>query len=139
MQDGSQGQQRKRLAPRVQRVEPNQRLSQARRKLTISGVQLEFVAAPRETADQLYVWLPEQRVVFAGDNFYQSWPNAYPLRGTACRSIRDWIASIDKMVQENPLHLVGGHTSPILDDARTLLSNYRDAMQWVLGRTLEGM
>ena len=56
--------------------------------LEIAGVELELVAAPGETADQLYVWLPEQRVIFAGDNYYQSWPNVYPLRGTAQRSMR---------------------------------------------------
>ena len=102
-------------------------------------MKLELVAAPGETADQLYVWLPEQRVVFAGDNFYQSWPNVYPLRGTARRSLRDWIASIDKMVAQDPLHVVGGHTAPILNDAKEVLTNYRDAMQWVLDRTLDGL
>lgn len=120
-------------------VQPTHRFSEERKQLLIAGVRLELVAAPGETADQLYVWLPEQRVVFAGDNFYQSWPNVYPLRGTARRSLRDWIASIDRMVQENPLHVVGGHTAPILNDALGVLSTYRDAMQWVLDRTLEGL
>lgn len=121
------------------RVAPTHRFSEQRKTLTIAGVRLDLVAAPGETADQLYVWLPEQRVVFAGDNFYQSWPNVYPLRGTARRSLRDWISSVGKMVAEDPLHVVGGHTSPIVDDAKEVLSNYRDAMQWVLDRTLEGL
>lgn len=128
-----------RAGAQPQRVEPTHRFSDERKALEIAGVRLELVAAPGETADQLYVWLPEQRVVFAGDNFYQSWPNVYPLRGTARRSLRDWIASIDKMVSEDPLHVVGGHTSPILNDAKEVLTNYRDAMQWVLDRTLEGI
>jgi alkyl sulfatase BDS1-like metallo-beta-lactamase superfamily hydrolase len=120
------------------RIAPTHTFSEDRVTLEIEGVTLELVAAPGETADQLYVWLPEQRVVFAGDNFYQSWPNVYPLRGTARRSIRDWISSIDSMVQENPLHVVGGHTTPMLDNASEVLTNYRDAMQWVLDRTIEG-
>ncbi len=120
-------------------VRPTHRFAEDRKALQIAGIRLELVKAPGETADQLYVWLPEQRVVFAGDNFYQSWPNVYPLRGTARRSLRDWIASIDKMVREDPLHVVGGHTTPILDDAGEVLANYRDAMQWVLDRTLEGL
>ncbi len=126
-------------APPPARVQPTHRFSEQRKVLTIAGVKLELVAAPGETADQLYVWLPEQRVVFAGDNFYQSWPNVYPLRGTARRSLRDWIASIDKMVAQDPLHVVGGHTAPILNDAKEVLTNYRDAMQWVLDRTLDGL
>ena len=120
-------------------VPPTHTFAEERKKLEIAGVKLELVAAPGETADQLYVWLPDQRVVFAGDNFYQSWPNVYPLRGTARRSLRDWIASADKMVRENPLHVVGGHTTPMLDNAVEVLTNQRDAMQWVLDRTIEGM
>lgn len=128
------------VASQVQpvRIEPTHMLSEERVRLEISGIRLELVAAPGETADQLYAWLPEQRVVFAGDNFYQSWPNVYPLRGTARRSIRDWISSLDSMVQENPLHVVGGHTTPMLGNAAEVLTNYRDAMQWVLDRTIEG-
>lgn len=120
------------------RVEPTHTFDEERRKLTVAGIELELVSAPGETDDQLYVWYPAQRVVFAGDNFYQSWPNVYPLRGTARRSIRDWIASIDKMAQQQPLHLVGGHTAPMLDAATEVLTNYRDAMQWVHDRTIEG-
>ena len=112
--------------------------SEERVTVEIAGVTLELVASPGETADQLYVWLPEQKVVFAGDNFYQSWPNVYPLRGTARRSIRDWIASIDKMLEEVPDHVVGGHTAPMLGNAVEVLTNYRDAMQWVHDRTIEG-
>jgi alkyl sulfatase BDS1-like metallo-beta-lactamase superfamily hydrolase len=124
--------------PRPMPVEPTDTLSEDRVRLEIAGVTLELVAAPGETADQLYVWLPGQRVVLAGDNFYQSWPNVYPLRGTARRSIRDWIASIDKMLAEGPVHLVGGHTAPMLGNAAEVLTNYRDAMQWVHDRTIEG-
>ena len=113
------------------RIDPTQTFSEDRKRIEISGVTLDLISAPGETADQLYVWLPDLRIVFAGDNFYQSWPNVYPLRGTARRSIRDWISSIDSMVQEAPMHLVGGHTTPMLNNATEVLTNYRDAMQWV--------
>ena len=139
MRDGVQQGARRPPGPRAGGVQPTHRFGEDRKVLQIAGVHLELVAAPGETADQLYAWLPDQRVVFAGDNFYQSWPNVYPLRGTARRSVRDWISSIDKMVSEDPLHVVGGHTAPILGDANQVLTNYRDAMQWVLDRTLEGM
>lgn len=119
-------------------VQPTHTFAEERVTLEIAGISLDLVAAPGETADHLYVWLPEQKVVFAGDNFYQSWPNVYPLRGTARRSIRDWIASIDSMIEEEPDHLVGGHTTPMLGNAVEVLTNYRDAMQWVQDRTIEG-
>ena len=139
MQDGSPRRSRGAAGPGRTPVQPTHRFSSQRKSLEIAGVRLDLVAAPGETADQLYVWLPDQRVVFAGDNFYQSWPNVYPLRGTARRSFRDWIASIGMMIDENPMHVVGGHTAPIVGEAVEVLTNYRDAMQWVLDRTLEGL
>ena len=139
MQDGLRRPGAPAARPAPAQVRPTHKFSEERKALEIAGIRLELVAAPGETQDQLYVWLPDQRVVFAGDNFYQSWPNVYPLRGTARRSLRDWIASIDKMVQQDPLHVVGGHTAPILNDAKEVLTNYHDAMQWVLDRTLDGL
>ena len=139
MQDGLRGPGVSARIARPEQVLPTHKFSEERKALDIAGVRLELVAAPGETQDQLYVWLPDQRVVLAGDNFYQSWPNVYPLRGTARRSLRDWIASIDKMVGQDPLHVVGGHTAPMLNDAKEVLTNYRDAMQWVLDRTLDGL
>ena len=138
MQDGSPRRPRG-AAPGRAPVQPTHRFSDQRKSLEIAGIRLDLVAAPGETADQLYVWLPDQRVVFAGDNFYQSWPNVYPLRGTARRSFRDWIASIGMMIDEDPMHVVGGHTAPVVGEAIEVLTNYRDAMQWVLDRTLEGL
>ncbi len=133
------GEQRRRGGGRSSgRLEPTHTFSEERKKLEIAGIELELVAAPGETADQLYVWLPGQKVVFAGDDFYQSWPNVYPLRGTARRSIRDWIASIDKMIKEGPVDVVGGHTRPMLGNAVEVLTNYRDAMRWVHDKTIEG-
>ncbi len=119
-------------------VLPTHRFSEVRRTIEVAGIKLELVAAPGETDDQLYVWYPAQRVVFAGDNFYKSWPNVYPLRGTARRDALDWIESLTKMLAEKPTHLVGGHTRPILDDAEEVLKNYRDALQYVYDETVQG-
>jgi uncharacterized sulfatase len=118
-------------------VPPTHTFSGDRQALEIAGVYLELVKAPGETDDQLYVWYPEHRVLFAGDNFYQSWPNTYPLRGTARRSVRDWITSLDAMTRERPETVVPGHTTP-MQDATLVLTNYRDALKWVLDRTVEG-
>lgn len=117
---------------------PTHTFGDKRRFLIVSGVELQLVAAPGETDDQLYVWLPQQRILFAGDNFYQSWPNTYPLRGTARRSVRDWIDSLNKMIEEEPLIVVGGHTKP-MENATEVLTNYRDGLKWVLDRTIKGI
>lgn len=119
---------------------PTKTFSRDRQRLEIAGVALELVAAPGETADQLYVWLPKQRVVFAGDNFYRAFPNLYPLRG-AQRNPLDWADSIDKMLKEGPDAVVPGHTRPFVgrQAVSDALANYRDAIRYVFDETIQGM
>lgn len=120
---------------------PTETFQDGRRKISVAGLDLELVAAPGETADQLYVWFPKERVVFTGDNFYRSWPNLYAIRGTAYRDVQDWIQSLGMMIQENPAHAVPGHTQPVVGEEQTteVLTNYRDAIRHVFEQTIEGM
>jgi len=112
-----------------------------RQKVEIAGVTMELVDAQGETKDQLYVWLPKQRVLFAGDNFYKSFPNLCAIRGTPQRDVRVWADSLDKMLKEKAVVLVGGHTRPIVgvDKVREYLTDYRDAVRLIHDKTVEGM
>ncbi|MEP1470097.1 MAG: alkyl/aryl-sulfatase [Halieaceae bacterium] len=112
-----------------------------RQRLTIAGIQVELVAAPGETDDQLYVWLPESKVLFSGDNFYRSFPNIYALRGTPYRDIIPWANSLEKMAGEKADALVPGHTRPVkgADEIQQTLTDYRDAIRFVHDKTVEGM
>jgi len=120
---------------------PTETFRGGREKISVAGLDLELVSAPGETADQLYVWFPKERVVFTGDNFYQSWPNLYAIRGTAYRDVRDWIRSLDMMIHEKPAYAVPGHTQPLMGEEHTVavLTNYRDALKHVFDKTIEGI
>lgn len=122
-------------------VVPNHFLEGDRLSLNIAGLELELVAASGETNDQLYIWYPQDEVAFAGDNFYKSWPNLYAIRGTGYRDIREWALSLGKILDENPAALVGGHTRPIIgrEQVQETLTNFRDAIQFVFDKTIEGM
>ena len=122
-------------------VTPTHFVTEPRRRIDVAGVRLDLVAAPGETSDQLFAWHPERAVLFAGDNFYKSWPNLYAIRGTGYRDVRAWTASLDAMLAEDPAHLVGGHTRPILgrERVREVLTNYRDAIRSVFEQTVAGM
>ncbi|MHC4106158.1 MAG: MBL fold metallo-hydrolase, partial [Planctomycetota bacterium] len=123
------------------KIGPTHTFSASRKKLDIAGVKLELVAVNGETADALYVWLPEKRVLFAGDNFYKSWPNLYAIRGTMYRDVRAWADAVDKMLQEKPEFLVPGHTRPVIGKEKIaeMLMDYRDAIRFVFNKTIEGM
>lgn len=120
---------------------PTRFLEGERKTIEVSGVELELVAAPGETNDGLFVWNPAGKVLFAGDNFYRSFPNLYAIRGTPNRNVRLWAESLGGMADKNAIALVGGHTNPILGAAevKQVLTDYRDAVQFIHDKTVEGI
>lgn len=120
---------------------PTHFLEGERKSIKVAGVELELVSAPGETLDELFVWYPAGKVLFAGDNFYRSFPNLYAIRGTPNRNVRLWAESLGRMADKDAVALVGGHTNPILgaDEVKQVLTDYRDAVQFIHDRTVEGI
>lgn len=122
-------------------TKPTHTFDGERKQIEVAGVTLELIATPGETNDGLCVWFPKQKVVFAGDTCYRSFPNLYAIRGTPNRNVRLWADSLNEMVKLNATSLVPGHTLPVLGkkEVQQMLSNYRDAVQLVHDKTVEGM
>ena len=112
-----------------------------RLELEIAGVEMELVHAPGETNDQLFVWLPKQRVLLPGDNIYKAFPNLYTIRGTLYRDPLKWVDSLDKMRALKPAFIAPSHTRPISGEAKVaeILTAYRDAIQYVHDQTIRWM
>ena len=98
----------------------------------------ELVEAHGETHDQLFIWLPNQKAILPGDNYYQAFPNLYTIRGTTPRPVRAWIASLDEMRKLEPEYIVPSHTGPIIgkDEVAKQLTDYRDGITWVYVETI---
>lgn len=122
-------------------LRPNRTFSGARHEVRVAGLRLVLVHAPGETDDQIFVWLPERRVLLPGDNIYRSFPNLYAIRGTAHRDVRRWVESLDAMRALRPAVLVPSHGRPLRGEARIheTLTCYRDAIQFVHDQTVRGM
>ncbi len=69
---------------------------------TLGGITFQLYSTPGETPDHLSVWIPEWKVAFVGDNYYESFPNIYTLRGTEPRWALDYVHSIDKVLSWKP-------------------------------------
>lgn len=97
------------------------------------GVRFELHEAPGETHDQIFVWIPEWKVLFPGDNVYQAFPNLYSTRGVRPRPVRQWIASIDHMRALAPEVLVPSHTGVVKgrNQIASILTTYRDAIAFL--------
>lgn len=109
--------------------------------ITISGIRMKMYHAPGETPDQLFVWLPDSKVLFAGDNVYKTFPNLYTIRGTGYRDVNLWKQSVDKMRFLKPEVIVPSHTEVIrgADNIYSILTDYRDAIQFVHDQAVRGI
>ncbi|MBI4797346.1 MAG: MBL fold metallo-hydrolase [Desulfarculus sp.] len=101
--------------------------------LKVGGVEIVLKEAPGETHDHLFVWLPGEGTLIAGDDFYWTFPNLYTIRGASPRPVDQWIKSLDAMRACAPEHLIPCHTKPIhgAGEIAQALTDYRDAIQWV--------
>jgi alkyl sulfatase BDS1-like metallo-beta-lactamase superfamily hydrolase len=120
---------------------PTKTFSKDHLNLKIAGLSFELYYAPGETPDQIFVWMPEKKVLLPADNFYKSFPNLYAIRGTAYRDVKLWVDSIDKMRAFKPEFLVPQHTRPLSgkEIIYQTLTDYRDAIQFVHDQTIRLM
>ncbi|GAA3827787.1 MBL fold metallo-hydrolase [Streptomyces coacervatus] len=94
------------------------------------GVRVELLhAGPGHTAGDTVVWLPDQRVLFAGDLVF-SGATPFVLMGSLSGSLR----VLDQLRRLEPLHVVPGHGPP---GGPELLDANADYLRWVdeLART----
>jgi len=110
-------------------------------EFTLGGTKFELSSAPGETYDHLCVWVPKYKAAFVGDNFYDSFPNIYTLRGTQPRWALDYVASLNKFLALEPEILLPSHGMPIVGHPKIVerLTRYRDAIQYVHDATVKGM
>jgi alkyl sulfatase BDS1-like metallo-beta-lactamase superfamily hydrolase len=112
-----------------------------RYEFELGGLKFEVLHTPGETADHLTVWIPKCKAAFVGDNFYDSFPNIYTLRGTQPRWALEYIAALNKVLELKPEILLPSHGAPIHGNAEITrrLTQYRDAIQYVHDETVKGM
>ena len=121
-------------------VPPNETFEESL-SLTIAGIKIELQAANGETNDELFVWLPDDKTLFTGDNYYKAFPNLYAIRGSQYRDVKSWGESIQRMSELPVEHLVPGHTRPLSgkEKIHRNLTNYAEAILSVYNQTIEGM
>ncbi|MBS1790453.1 MAG: MBL fold metallo-hydrolase [Acidobacteria bacterium] len=107
----------------------------------LGGVKFVVMATPGETYDHATVWIPQYKTAFVGDNYYDSFPNIYTLRGTQPRWALDYVNSLNKVLDLKPEIVLPSHGLPIVGNAEIVkrLTRYRDAIQYVHDETVKGM
>jgi alkyl sulfatase BDS1-like metallo-beta-lactamase superfamily hydrolase len=107
----------------------------------LGNVKFEIFHTPGETYDHLTVWIPQFKAVFVGDNYYDSFPNIYTLRGTQPRWALDYVNSLNKVLALKPEIMLPSHGLPVEGNAEITkrVTRYRDAIQYVHDETVKGM
>jgi alkyl sulfatase BDS1-like metallo-beta-lactamase superfamily hydrolase len=110
-------------------------------EFSLGGVDFQVLSTPGETPDHLTVWVPKYKAAFIGDNYYESFPNIYTLRGTKPRWALDYIASLDQVLALKPELVLPSHGQPIRGNAEITrrLTQYRDAIRYVHDAVVAGM
>ena len=109
--------------------------------LEVGDTRFELIHTPGETPDHLTVWIPKLKAAFVGDNYYESFPNIYTLRGTRPRWALDYVNSLNTVLALDPEMVLPSHGPAIKgrDEVRRRLTRYRDAILYVHDATVKGM
>ena len=110
-------------------------------EFSLGGVKFEVHSTPGETPDHLSVWIPQWKAVFTGDNFYESFPNIYTLRGTEPRMALDYVHSLNKILDWKPELMLPSHGQALNGSAtiNARVTKYRDAILYVHDAVVKGM
>ncbi|NNE58483.1 MAG: MBL fold metallo-hydrolase [Hellea sp.] len=101
-------------------IEPTMRVRNGEPlKFTQGGRDFEFHALPgAEGNDNLVLWMPKERMLFAGDFFgpiFPQFPNVFTMRGEKIRKPIEYVQSLEVIMELDPLIIVPSHRNPVTD------------------------
>ena len=104
-------------------------------ELVIDGVRIIAKAIPGECIDNLLVWLPDDKVMFANDNIGDSFGPLFTPRLPTDRDPQGLVRIHEYMMSKPIDHLVLGHGNTIIGDpekAHLFIKDSRDAFRTML-------
>ena len=126
-------------------IEPTIEVDHRDYRFEQGGVNFEVLSTPgAEGADNVSLWLPQQKVLFSGDFFGPLWPqfpNIFTMRGEKIRKPIEYIRSLEKLIALQPEMIVPSHHQPVRgkDTIRDGMIRMRDAVQYVHDAVVDGM
>ena len=114
-------------------------------RFTLGDRRFEVHAAPgAEGADNIVLWLPDDKVLLSGDFFgpqFPQFPNIFTMRGEKVRKPVEYSQSIGRLLEFDIETLLPSHLEPIqgADTIRAGMTRIRDAVDFVHDQTVAGM
>jgi alkyl sulfatase BDS1-like metallo-beta-lactamase superfamily hydrolase len=112
---------------------------------TLGETQFQVIGVPgAEGADNIVLWLPQQKILITGDFFgpqFPQFPNIFTMRGEKIRKPMEYVKSLDLLLALQPQIIVPSHLDPTVgaEEIRAGMLRIRDAVQYVHDQTVDGM
>ena len=123
-------------------IEPTDIIGPQGGRLTIDGIEIEFMYAPGEAPTGMHCYIPKHRTLHVADNCYMCLHNVYTIRGAFPRDAMQWADSVARSLRyEDTEILVSGHNWPVFgrSEVRTFLAQQRDGIRYMHDQTLRLM
>ena len=126
-------------------IEPDILVGDRDHVFELGGVRFEVLNTPgAEGADNISLWLPQQRILFTGDTLGFLWdgfPNIFTMRGEKVRKPIEYINTLERFIALEPDMVVPSHHDPIRgrDTVQAGLGRMRDAVRHVHDAVVAGM
>ncbi len=106
-------------------------------ELEIGGERIVLRHFPGETDDQLFVWLPERRMIASADYYQGFLPNAGNGKRVQ-RYVEEWAAALREMVALKPAVVLPAHGELLSDPAviQENLGAHAEALQYLVDYTI---
>ena len=114
-------------------------------RFTLGGMEFEVIGVPgAEGADNIVLWLPQQKTLITGDFFgpqFPQFPNIFTMRGEKICKPVEYIKSLDMIIALEPEIIIPSHLDPTVgaQEIREGMVRIRDAVQYVHDETVAGM
>lgn len=123
-------------------LEPTEFVSKTGEKLTIDGLEFEFLMAPgSEAPSEMMFFIPELKAFCPAEDCTHTLHNFYTLRGAKTRDSRKWVAYLDQAIDmwgDKWEVMFAPHHWPTWGNARITeaVEKYRDAFKYIHDQAL---
>jgi len=103
--------------------------------VTIAGVPIQIIPQQGDIPENLYIWLPDDEILFVGDiPLHATFPAIETVRFEAARDPRAHIDSLNKVLELNPEFVVPGHGRVLKgrEDVRDVTLANRDTVEFMI-------
>ncbi len=123
-------------------IAPTDTITKTGQKMTIDGLEFEFLMAPgSEAPSEMHFYIPALKALCTAENCVHTLHNFYTLRGAKTRDVSKWVGYLNETLDmwgDKAEVLYMPHTWPVFGNRNIVghIENYRDVFKYIHDQTL---